>query len=100
MVDADWIKIGIEAVGLIGGGLGVFFGLRSRLDVVATKVEMHAVATAAAIADLKAEMKPVADLGTKVALLDQRMTLAEKKIDELAHGEGRVLPLIKGHYER
>lgn len=111
MIDADWIKVGLAILGPLAAGIGIYVGIRTQLAVMTTKNDIHAtitasaiakleMSTAAAITELRAELKPVADLGTKVALLDQRLAMTEQRVIELQHGEGRVLPLVKGHYER
>jgi hypothetical protein len=88
----------LEAVGLIAGGFGIVTAVKVNVAVLGAKVDMHATATAAAIAELKAEMKPMNTMATQQAVLDQRLLQLEQRVNELAHGEGMVLP-FKSPYE-
>lgn len=96
----DWIKIAIQAAVLAGGAVGIITAVRVSIAVLATKQDLHAKATEEAIDRIETAIKPLAELGTRVALIDQRLTVNEQRVVELQHGDGLVLPLRKGAYER
>lgn len=95
----DWIKIAIQVAVLLGGAAGIIISVRVSIAVLATKQDLHAKATEEAIDRIETAIKPLAELGTRVALIDQRLATAELRVAELQHGDGMVLPIRKGAYE-
>jgi len=69
----------VEIVAICGGGLTVFITLRS------TVANMKEDVTA-----MQAEIKKLAEVITKMAVTDVRLTNVEQDIRELRHGEGFV----------
>lgn len=94
--DLDLIIKLIELIALVGGG-GVFIFKMGR---VVSKFEEVGKKQSSDIDELKKDMKVMVEVLTKQALqgeritaLSARLTLIDKQIDELRHGEGFVYPL-------
>lgn len=80
----DWhISVGtvVEVATMVIGGLLFLWSMKARLDQQGTE-----------ISDLKSEVSKLADVLTKLALQDQRITNQDKIIDELRHGIGFIVP--------
>ncbi len=72
---------------LFGGGLVAF-----RLGRTTATMQTSLAGQNLAIDDLKAEIKKLGDVLTKLAVQEQRLNMLDKHIDELRHGEGFVYP--------
>lgn len=75
----------IEIATILGGGLLVLLQLKNTVGNLKTDVT-----------DMKAELKKVGEVLIKLAVTDTRIANLEQDIRELKHGEGFVLPLMKG----
>jgi prefoldin subunit 5 len=69
----------IEIVSIIGGGVTVFVTLRNTVSNIKDDV-----------AGMQTEIKKLADIITKMAVTDIRLTNLEQDIRELRHGDGFV----------
>lgn len=69
----------IEIAVIIGGGLSFFITLRSTVANVKTEV-----------AGMQLEIKKLADVITRMAVTDLRLTNVEQDIRELRHGRGWI----------
>jgi prefoldin subunit 5 len=69
----------IEILAIVGGGLTVFVSLRNTVANIKDDV-----------AGMQTEIKKLADVITKMAVTDIRLTNLEQDIRELRHGEGFV----------
>ena len=85
-----------ELFALIGGG-GIFIFKMGR---AVSKFEEVGKNQHEDISEIKTEMKAMTKIMTKQALIDERiaalsvrMTLLDKSVDELRHGEGFIYPL-------
>jgi hypothetical protein len=93
--DAEWLKIGIEVFGLALGAATIIYslkgdvkGLSKRMDQFDRDFKEHA-----------AKLDNLSQLFVQFARFDERFvnltsqhTLLQKKVDELSHGEGFVVP--------
>lgn len=80
---------------VFGGGFTVF-----KMGRAVTRFEMVAERQAGDIKELKMDIKVMAEATLKLALQEERMlsissrvTLMEKQIDDIRHGEGFIMPL-------
>lgn len=98
-MEADNVELILNVVQLLalvlGGGFAVF-----KMGRAVTKFELVAEGQARDISELKSDIKVMAEATLKLALQEERMTnlsvrvtLAEKRIDDLSHGEGFIMPL-------
>lgn len=69
----------IEIASILGGGLAVFITLKNTVSNIKDDV-----------AGMQQEIKKLADVITKMAVTDIRLTNLEQDIRELRHGEGFV----------
>lgn len=91
----DWsITLGnmIEIVVIAVGGIVFAVRMQGRVDLLALEVT-HVKDQLKLMAQ---SFDQVSDVLTKVALQDQRIVNLERRLEELAHGEGFVYPLGLG----
>jgi len=88
LFDIKTIAAIAQAVAIIFGG--ALFLLRLAKSV--GSLEALLTAQSAEIKDLKNETKKLGDILTKIAVQDERINFAMKRIDELAHWGGFVGP--------
>ena len=108
METSDWFKLGVElggtAIMIIMAAAGTITAVRIHLAIITTKMDMLERTTVDAIARVERKVDPVSreisDMGTRIALMDQRLLGLERRVDELAHGEGYTLPLYRSPYEK
>ena len=86
----------VQLIAIVAGGGMVSFRIGRATSRMETMVEQQAKE----ITGLKDEIKKLGEILTQLALADQRMNMMQQQIDELRHGEGMVLPLRKGAYEK
>lgn len=72
----------IEILSIIAGGLTVFITLKNTVSNIKDDVS-----------GMQTEIKKLADIITKMAVTDIRLTNVEQDIRELRHGEG----FVRGH---
>ena len=70
----------IEIAVIAGGGISVFVTMRNTVNNIKEQVE-----------GIQAEIKKLADVITKMAVMDIRLTNLEQDIRELRHGEGWIV---------
>ena len=85
MIDQT-ITIGnlIEISVIIGGGVLTIVTMRTTLNSLVSDM-----------VDMKAEIRKVGEVLTKMAVTDNRLTNLEQDVRELKHSEGFVLPIRK-----
>ena len=69
---------------IVVGGLGTIFTLRSDVKAMAQRMT-----------GIESEMKKLTDILIMLAAQTQRMNDMDRRITELQHGEGLVLPLFR-----
>ena len=71
----------IEIVVIASGGLSVFVTMRNTVANIKEQVD-----------SMQTEIKKLADVLTKMAVTDIRLTNIEQDIRELRHGDGWIVP--------
>lgn len=77
----------IQTVAVLAGGLGFIYAIRSDLNTLKNDIN-HLREGQKALTEAFTQLGKVL---TQVAVQDVRINAIEKKIDELAHGEGLVV---------
>jgi K+/H+ antiporter YhaU regulatory subunit KhtT len=78
----------IEIAVIATGGISVFVGLRSTVSNIKEDVQ-----------GMQNEIKKLADIITRMAVTDLRLTNVEQDIREMRHGKGFVQESINGEYD-
>ena len=79
---------GLVTSGAILALLGVIWRLSARFTTIEDKLR-----------EIGKDAEKIANAMTQIALQQQRLDFLEKMMDELRHGEGKVLPLWKSSNE-
>lgn len=79
----------IEIISIIGGGIAVFVTLRATVGNLKEQV-----------IGMQSEIKKLADVITRMAVTDIRLTNLEQDLRELRHGRGFIQPSIDGEWPR
>lgn len=89
MLAMDWtVNVGhlLQIFAIVGGGLWMFFTLRS--DVRVLKIDVHNLERTQE--HLTEAFNQLGTILTQVAVQDNRLGMMEKSIDELRHGQGFI----------
>lgn len=84
MVPYVELAIKLLAVGI--GAVGFFYALKVQIDRLASDIQ-HIKENQRSLQEAFAQLGSIL---TKVAVQDTRLNMIEKKLDELAHGQGYV----------
>lgn len=76
----------IEICGLIGAGLTMFFTMRSDINVL--RISFRGLEEKQQL--LHSSFERLSAILTQVAVQDTRITMIERSIDELRHGQGYI----------
>jgi len=76
----------IQTVALLAGGIGFIYAIRSDLNMLKSDIN-HLKDSQKALTEAFSQLGKIL---TQVAVQDTRISMIEKRIDELAHGEGLV----------
>lgn len=91
----DWVIQNFDTIlklGAVGmAALGFFLGLRSELTSIRTDIG-YIKENQKALAEAFTQL---GNILTKVAVQDVRLQMMEKKLDEMAHGQGFVKGVVK-----
>lgn len=93
--ETEWLKIGLELAGLTAGAIAIIYTLKGDVKSIGKRMD-----------DLEADMRAhgqkldgLSQLFVQFARFDERFvnlvqqqTMLAKKVDELAHGQGFVVP--------
>jgi prefoldin subunit 5 len=79
----------IEIISIIGGGIAVFVTLKATVGNLKEQV-----------VEMQAEIKKLADVITRMAVTDIRLTNLEMDVRELRHGRGFVQSAIDGEWPK
>jgi prefoldin subunit 5 len=79
----------IEIFSIIGGGLTVLVTLKNTVSNIRDKVD-----------GMQKEIQKLAEVITKMAVTDLRITNLENEVRDLRHGRGFVQKAIDGEYPR
>jgi hypothetical protein len=93
--ETEWLKIALELVGLAGGAIAIIYTLKGdvksigkRMDDMETQFKSQALK----LDSLSQLFIQFARFDERFTNLVQQLTLTQKKVDELAHGQGFVVP--------
>lgn len=93
--DIEWIKIGIEILGLAGGAMAIIYTLKGDVKSIGKRMddlERDLVAHGQKLDGLSQLFVQFARFDERFVNLVAQQTMLAKKVDELAHGHGFVVP--------
>lgn len=85
---------------ILGGGSWKLSGRITSIEGSVNTVKSIMQSMQSEITRMGNILEKIADLKGDIRVLENRVGRAEEDIRELQHGEGMVLPINKGHYEK
>jgi hypothetical protein len=93
--ETEWLKIGLELVGLAAGALAIIYTLKGDVKALGERMdqmEREQRETGTKLDGLSQLFVQFARFDERFTNLVQQLTLTQKKVDELAHGQGFIVP--------